>query len=79
MCRYCSDHYGSVLWDLNNPAVEDVCIEWCKGLSTVEFVTRNDVYVSHMFSAVGHSAELCDALFNVALRDHGDVHRRLAW
>ena len=32
MCRYCSDHYGSVLWDLNNPSVEDVCIAWRKGL-----------------------------------------------
>ena len=32
MCRYCSDHYGGVLWDLNNPSVEDVCIAWRKGL-----------------------------------------------
>ena len=32
MCRYCSDHYGSVLWDLNNPLVEDFCIAWRKGL-----------------------------------------------
>jgi len=32
MCRYCSDHYGSVLCDLNNPSVEDVCIAWRKGL-----------------------------------------------
>ena len=32
MCRYCSDHYGSVLWDVNNPSVEDVCITWRKGL-----------------------------------------------
>ena len=32
MCRYCSDHYGSVLWDLNNPSDEDVCIAWRKGL-----------------------------------------------
>ena len=23
MCRYCSDHYGGVLWDLNNPSAED--------------------------------------------------------
>jgi len=26
MCRYCSDHYGSVVWDMNNSSVEDVCI-----------------------------------------------------
>jgi len=32
MCRYCSDHYGSDLWALNNPSVEDVCIVWHKGL-----------------------------------------------
>jgi len=32
MCRYCSDDYGSVPWDLNNPAIEDVCIAWRKGL-----------------------------------------------
>jgi len=94
MCRYCSDHYGSVLWDLNNPSVEDVCIAWRKGLrrsydlprcthslfvpaicgllplkyelachqtcfidnclnsvnSVVEFVARNGVYFSRMYS-----------------------------
>ena len=32
MCLYCSDHYGSVLWDLNNPLVEDFCVAWRKGL-----------------------------------------------
>jgi len=32
MCRYCSDHYGSVVWDMNNSSVEDVCTAWRKGL-----------------------------------------------
>jgi len=32
MRRYCSDHYGSVLWALNNPLVGDFCIAWRKGL-----------------------------------------------
>jgi len=26
VCRYCSDHYGSIiLWDLNNRSGEDLC------------------------------------------------------
>ena len=29
---YCSDLYGSVLWDLSHSCVEDVCIAWRKGL-----------------------------------------------
>jgi len=29
VCRYCSDHYGSIiLWDLNNRSGEDLCITW---------------------------------------------------
>jgi len=32
MCHYCSDHYGSALWNLNNPTIEDVCIAWHEGL-----------------------------------------------
>ena len=38
---YCSDFYGSVLWELAHPSVEDVCITWCKGLKRVwELPTR---------------------------------------
>jgi len=29
---YCSDLYGSVLWDLSHSCIEDVCIAWRKGL-----------------------------------------------
>jgi len=29
---YCSDFYGSVLWDLSHSSVEDVCIAWRRGL-----------------------------------------------
>ena len=32
---YCSDLYGSVLWDLAHLAVEDVCVAWRKGLKRV--------------------------------------------
>ena len=32
---YCSDFYGSVLWDLAHSSVEDVCIAWRKGLKRV--------------------------------------------
>ena len=32
---YCSDVYGSVLWNLAHPLVEDVCIAWRKGLKCV--------------------------------------------
>ena len=32
---YCSSFYGSVLWDLESPAIQDVCISWRKGLRRV--------------------------------------------
>ena len=32
MCRFCSDHYGGVLWDLNNPSVENVHMPGAKDL-----------------------------------------------
>jgi len=32
---YCADFYGSVLWDVNHPSVEDVCIAWSKGLKRI--------------------------------------------
>ena len=31
---YCSDFYGSVLWDLSHSYVEDVCIAWRRGLGS---------------------------------------------
>ena len=38
---YCSDFYGSVLWELAHPSVEDVCITWRRGLKWVwELPTR---------------------------------------
>jgi len=38
---HCSDFYGSMLWDLAHPSVEDVCITWRKGLKRVgELPTR---------------------------------------
>jgi len=38
---YCSDFYGSLIWDLTHPSVEDVCIAWRKGLKRVwELPTR---------------------------------------
>ena len=32
---YCSSFYGSVLLDLESPAIQDVCIAWLKGLRRV--------------------------------------------
>ena len=32
---YCSSFYGSGLWDLESPAIQDVCIAWRKGLRRV--------------------------------------------
>jgi len=32
LCRF---FYGSVLWDVNHPSVEDVCIAWRKGLKRI--------------------------------------------
>ena len=32
---YCSSFYGSVLWDLESPVIQDVCIAWRKGLRRV--------------------------------------------
>ena len=38
---YCSDFYGSVLWELAHPSVEDICITWRSGLKRVwELPTR---------------------------------------
>jgi len=45
----------------------------------VEFVARNGVYFSRMYSAIGRSAQFCSVLFKVFLRDLGGVNRRLAW
>ena len=33
---YCTSHYGSVLWDLSHPMVDDYCVVWRKGLSQVK-------------------------------------------
>ena len=35
MCSYCSDFYGSVLWDMSLSTVKSVCIAWQKGLRRV--------------------------------------------
>ena len=32
---YCSSFYGNVLWDLESPAIQDVCIAWRKELRGV--------------------------------------------
>ena len=32
---YCSDFYGSVLWDMTHSTIEDVCVAWRKGLRRV--------------------------------------------
>ena len=32
MRSYCSDLYGSVLWDMSHSSVDNVCIAWRKGL-----------------------------------------------
>jgi hypothetical protein len=41
MKSYCMSFYGSVLWDLTHPAVEDVCIAWRKGLRRVWGLPHN--------------------------------------
>ena len=35
LCSYCSDFYGSVLWDMTHSAIEDVCVASRKGLRRV--------------------------------------------
>ena len=47
--------------------------------SVVEFVARNGVYFSRMYSSIGRSAQFCTGRFEVNLRDLGGVTRRLAW
>ena len=32
---YCSSFYGSVLWDIESPAIQDMCIAWRKGFKRV--------------------------------------------
>ena len=41
MRTYCSSFYGSVLWDLTNPSVEEVCAMLRKGLWRVWNIPRN--------------------------------------
>jgi hypothetical protein len=41
MKSYCTSFYGSVLWDLAHPSVEDVCIVWRKGLRRVWDLPHN--------------------------------------
>jgi len=38
---YCTSHYGSVLWDLANPMVDNYCVVWRKGLRRVWNLPRN--------------------------------------
>jgi len=35
MKAYCNSFYGSVLWDLTNTSIRDVCIAWRKGLRRI--------------------------------------------
>ena len=45
MRSYCSSLYGSVLWDLSNPCVEDVCVAWRKGLRRVWNIHHTHSYL----------------------------------
>jgi hypothetical protein len=38
---YCTSHYGSVLWDLSSPMVDNYCVVWRKGLMRVWNLPRN--------------------------------------
>ena len=40
---YCSSFYGSVLWDLANASIRDVCIVWHKGLRRIWDLPHNTV------------------------------------
>jgi len=42
---YCSDIYGSTLWNLSDSSIEEVCVAWRKG-----FKTR--ITVAHALSPV---------------------------
>jgi len=35
MRQYCFDFYGSVLWDLSHPSVDDICAAWRKAARRV--------------------------------------------
>jgi len=41
MKAYCSSFYGSVLWDLTNASIRDVCIVWRKGLRRIWDLPHN--------------------------------------
>lgn len=38
---YCTNHYGSVLWDLSHPMVDNYCVIWRKGLRRVWNLPNN--------------------------------------
>jgi len=41
MKAYCNSFYGSVLWDLANVSLRDVCIAWRKGLRRIWDLPHN--------------------------------------
>jgi len=41
MKAYCNSFYGSVLWDLANASIRDVCIVWRKGLTLIWDLPHN--------------------------------------
>jgi len=41
MKAYCNSFYGSVLWDLTNASIRDVCIAWRKGLRRIWDLPHN--------------------------------------
>jgi len=59
---YCGDFYGSVLWELVHPSVEDVCITWRKGLKRdwelpTRLLSEQGVLYQRMHSLIGRNAQ----------------------
>jgi hypothetical protein len=63
---YCSSHYGSELWDLTNPKVEDYCVAWRKGLRKLWKLPYDcrSVNVAVVSNTVPLYDELCRRVLN---------------
>jgi len=80
---YCSDFYGSVLWDLSHSYVEDVCIAWRRGLRRVWglFPRTHSALIAPLCGFLQLKVELacrCAGFINKCLRSGNHIVRSIA-
>jgi hypothetical protein len=58
--QYCTSYYGCVIWQLTNPAIEDICIAWRKSLWRI----WNLLYRTHSYllALIGNCLPIFDEI-----------------